>query len=328
MNNLSKFTISLANEKKINASGVGTILQSAKNEGLILDYSCSNGQCGSCSCQLISGEVEIIDDLYHTPEEIQNGKILTCQSKPLSDIEIDIEDLGIYAGYPTKIYPARVSEISFIAKDVIKLVLRTHPGNKLEFISGQYVDLIHDDVRRSYSIANGPRENGTIDLIIKKIPDGKISNVLFGETKTNDLFRLEAPLGTFGWRASLNQNIVFLATGTGIAPVISMLENTQLDKKNIFIIWGNRYEDEFFDLPLCAANFELIKVLSRKPCKGFEFGHVQDILLSMKTNLANTTVFACGSDSMIKSSKKILFEKGLRKKSFFSDSFVSSGNQL
>lgn len=320
-----KFEILLSNKKKFISEPDQTILDSAKKSEIVLEHSCNNGQCGICSCKLVSGEVKQLDNSYGASDEVNSNRILTCQAIPITDIEIDIEDLGEYSNYPLKTIPVRISKISKVAKDILKLTLRTPPNNRLLFLPGQFINLIHGSVKRSYSIANAERNNGTFDLIIKKVSGGVMSDILFDRTKENDLFRIEGPNGTFGWRPKDKKNIVFLATGTGIAPVISIIDGNDLEEYNVTVIWGNRYENEFFELPKSFESVELFKVLSRDTAFGFKKGYVQEVLMSMNIEFNDTLIYACGSDAMIKSSHNLLISKGLDQGDFYSDSFLCTG---
>lgn len=322
---MENYKITLSNGKQIPAYDGKTILEAARQSQCVLNYSCNNGQCGVCRCSLISGEVDNSNDTFHSKEEINQKQILTCQAIPLSDIEIDVEDLGIYSNYPSKTIPARISTINEIAEDILRITFRTPPNNKLSFLPGQYVDLINGEIRRSYSVANSQRKDGSFDLLVKRVEGGEMSNILFGSSKQNDLFRIEGPLGTFGWRASTKKNVVFLVTGTGIAPALSMIGDCNTDIQDIYVIWGNRFKREFFEMPDIFNSLNLIKTLSRDTGIGFETGYVQDVLISLKLKLEDTVIYACGSESMILSSRPELFKQGLDQKSFYSDSFVSTG---
>tara|TARA_B110000879_G_scaffold174421_1_gene227173 strand:- start:889 stop:1878 length:990 start_codon:yes stop_codon:yes gene_type:complete len=323
-NYFKMFKIRLANKKEFHSLENKTILESARHAGLVLEYSCSSGQCGVCACKLMAGEVNSLNDTFHSNEEIQANKILTCQSVPLADIEIDIDDLGVYAKYPSKTLPVRVSSIERIAKDILKVTFRCSPSNKLHFLPGQYVDLIHGNHRRSYSLANAESKDGSFFLIIKKVLNGIMSDILFNHSKDNDLFRIEGPLGTFGWRESVKENVVFLVTGTGIAPAISLLSQLPSEQLRVSVIWGNRYETEFFEIDISATT-GLTKVLSRENKAGYRYGYVQDVLLDGDFDISNTTIYACGSEAMIRDSKQKLIDHGLNVHDFHSDAFVSSG---
>lgn len=319
------FKITLGNGRELFAEPGETILESAKRSGFILEHSCADGRCGVCACEVISGEVDPRVNGFQSDIDHSYNRILSCQAIPLSDIEIDAEDLGEYAKYPEKTIPARISEMTEVAAGVMKVKFRTPPSNKLSFLPGQYVDVIHGATRRSYSIANAEREGGEFDIIVKKVRLGVMSSLLFEFSSLDDLFRVEGPKGTFGWRATEKENIVFLATGTGIAPIISMIEANRFEEQNIFVIWGNRYEEEFFELSDEFEAVKVVKVLSRAVVENFAQGHVQDVLMTMNLELKNTVVYACGSDFMIRDSRALLIDKGLDKKDFFSDSFLASG---
>jgi len=74
---------------EIEANASQTILENLQE--FDIPYSCLNGHCSSCQCKKISGEVEMIKNLVLTPKEVERGFILTCQSYPKSDLEIDFD---------------------------------------------------------------------------------------------------------------------------------------------------------------------------------------------------------------------------------------------
>ena len=87
-----------------------------------------------------------------------------------------------------------------VTEDVIKLTLRLPPNNNFKFIPGQYINLIKDDFRRSYSIANKPNDNNKIELHIKEVDRGLMSQYIFDHAKLEDILRFEGPFGTFSLR--------------------------------------------------------------------------------------------------------------------------------
>ena len=155
-----------------------------------------------------------------------------------------------------------------------------------------------------------------------------MSNYWFNQAKENDLLRIQGPLGTFFFRDKRHKTIIFLATGTGIAPVKSILEkidSLKIVDKEILLFWGARDSQSLFcdSLPFLGNNFH--KVVSR-PDENWrgEIGYVQDALLSIKTDFSDSVVYACGSNQMILSSKKLLMKNNLEENNFYSDAFVSS----
>ena len=325
--------ITLSNQKSFSAEHGDTILESALSLGLILDYSCRTGRCGACKARVISGstsiqkEEEALSDL-----ELRDGYILTCCRSALNDTSLDIEDLSELAKVDIKTLPCRINSISKVTKDVVSVTLRTPPGNKLEFVSGQYIDVIGPSgIRRSYSLANSSRRDGLLELLIRKVPDGVMSQYWFDEAKPNDLLRLEGPLGTFYLRDKPEKRIVFLATGTGIAPIKAILETMQKNAKlyqhrYIYLYWGCRAEADIYWTPKTdELPITFIPVLSRPGANwNGKIGYIQDAFLDDFPELGDSVVYACGSESMISSSKPRLTAAGLPSQNFFSDAFVSS----
>ena len=156
-----------------------------------------------------------------------------------------------------------------------------------------------------------------------------MSQYIFKEAKINDLLRIEGPIGTFFLRDSSFKNIIFLSTGTGIAPIRSILlelEESTLDyqNKNYWVFVGARYKKNLFWEPnFKKLKIKYIPVLSQKN-KDWdgEKGYVQDIVLNKKIDLVNSQVYACGSNNMIKSAKELFFKNNLKESNFFSDAFV------
>jgi CDP-4-dehydro-6-deoxyglucose reductase len=158
-----------------------------------------------------------------------------------------------------------------------------------------------------------------------------MSEYFFKKAKINDLLRLEGPLGTFFYRESNFKNIVFLATGTGVAPVKSILEgldksHEQYYNKNLWVIVGARYQEDLFWKPIFKnLNIKYIPVLSRQDNNWHgEKGYVQDIVLNQQIDLENAQVYACGSNDMINSAKELFFKNKLKENNFFSDAFVQT----
>src|SRR5690606_778496 len=118
--------------------------------------------------------------------------ILTCCRTAVTDITLDIEDLGELGNIETKTLPCRIDSLALLADDVIEVTLRTPPASRLAYLPGQYIDVIgKDGLRRSYSVANAPRDDGKIALQIRKVPNGEMSRYWFDEARANDLLRLE-----------------------------------------------------------------------------------------------------------------------------------------
>ncbi|MDX8395059.1 MAG: 2Fe-2S iron-sulfur cluster-binding protein [Mariprofundaceae bacterium] len=309
-----------------------TILDSALNSGHFLEYSCKNGQCGACKVTLLEGEVsEYLPQLALSEEDVKKNKILTCCCGPKTDVTIDAEDLSALQGIEVKTLPSRINRIVKHTARIIEVELRLPPSADFVFLEGQYVDIIGpNNLRRSYSLASSSSTK-TISFFIKKVESGLFSSYWFNEAKENDMLRIEGPKGTFYLREE-SRHIVFLATGTGIAPVKSILDRLasspeQSANISFSLYWGNRHPEDFFWKPEYSnLNLEYIPVLSRRveDMPAAREGYVQDALMADKLDLENASVYACGSMDMINSAKEMLIKKGLAEKQFYSDAFVSS----
>jgi len=307
-----------------------SILDAALQNKHIFEYSCKNGQCGVCKTTLLSGEVtELQAQQALSEEDKQGNKILTCCCAPATDIVIDAEELSALKGIELKTLPARIQSIEKVSEHIVVVQLRLPPTTKMKFLEGQFIDVLACGVRRSYSIASTAGE-ALITLYIKKLDGGILSQYWFHDAKQNDLLRIEGPKGSFFFREP-KQEIVCLATGTGIAPVKAMLDKLESQAKlyqdiSFSLFWGNRYADDFFWKPnYNALNFDYTPVLSKADAgwKG-QIGYVQDALLKSHAGLDNAQVYACGSLAMIQSASQLLIDNGLNETSFYSDAFVSS----
>ena len=325
------FKINLKNNIHFSCSPEDTILNGAQKENITLDYSCKTGRCQSCKAKVVEGtSIANLDEIGLSDFDKSNGYILTCVRTPTSDVTLDIEDLSSYSLEQVRTLPSKVDKITALIPNVIELQLRMPPQSNFKYLSGQYINIIKGDYKRSYSIANS---NSTSNLVffIKNYEGGRFSNYLFNEAKINDLLRIEGPIGTFFYRKTSKKNIVFLATGTGIAPVKAMLEqmdenHSDLIDKNIYLFFGGRTEEDLFWKPkFTNIKVEFIPVLSRSNdnWNGAK-GYVQDAVHDKEIDLTDSVFYACGSENMIKDSRELVVNNGLSEDAFYSDAFISS----
>lgn len=316
--------------KKINSTQDKSILDSALNANLVFEYSCKTGQCGACKTTLLEGEVvELQSQIALSGVDKSNHKILTCCCAPKTDILIDAEDLSALHCIETKTLPARINVIQKHTAEHIEVTLRLPLSANFKFLEGQYLDVLWNNLRRSYSIASTANKK-EITLLIKRFENGKMSDYWFNKAKENDLLRVEGPKGTFFLRDA-SMPLIFLATGTGIAPIISILESLDANeefkqKQSITVYWGNRYPEAFIWQPrFKKLDVTFVKVCS-KPDQGWdgEKGYVQDAVLEKQPGLVEFAVYACGSNAMIQSSKAQFMKAGLAENQFYSDAFVQS----
>ena len=329
--------ITLSTGRSFAADPTVSILDAARGEGIVLEYSCRTGRCGICKAPVLSGETQVLrPEESLTAEEAASGLVLTCCRAATTDVALDIEPLDRLAGFEIKTMPARIVTIERLAPAIVRVVLRTPPASPMRFLAGQYVDVIAQGVRRSYSLANAPREDGLLELLIKRYPGGVLSEYWFERAQPNDLVRIEGPLGTFFLRNEFPEgtapaNILFLATGTGIAPVKALLEELAADveqaaRYRLRVFWGNREAENFCWDPVgLGLDIGFHHLLSGPdPAWSGKRGYVQRLALEDGFDPVGTVVYACGSDAMIASARETFTAQGLPARRFFSDAFVVS----
>lgn len=306
-----------------------TILQNALQSNIILEHSCGTGQCGACKAKLLTGNIEF-DDKYNilTESERSNGIFLTCTSKALSDVQMEAEYLPELAGIQKKTVPGKIDSVDFPVPDVAVLRLRLPPTANLNYLPGQYLDLMYNGITRSYSIASAPSECNMLELHIRKVENGKFSHFVFNEFKPNLLLRMQGPIGTFFVRDN-EKPLIFLAGGTGFAPVKAMVESLikQDDKRAIHIYWGARTRHDIYsNLPeQWSLKYPHIKshiVISDDEQWEGRSGFVHQAVLNDFDRLNEFVVYACGAPAMINIARKTFIEKGLDEHSFIADAFL------
>ena len=310
-----------------------SILDAAAASAVILPYSCKVGRCSSCKCKLLKGNTDLIaPELGLSDDDRRDGWILSCVRKAVGDIFVEVDDLSHVVLPPTITLPCRISALTRVADDIMKVTLRLPPSSQFAFIPGQYIELIGSNgIRRSYSLATADISDNSFDLHVRHVDGGVMSTYLFRDAKTNDLLRLNGPLGTFFLRQTSGIDLIFLATGTGIAPVKAMLEWLSAlpeakSPKSVAVFWGMRHETDFYvDLPSICSSYEYTPVCSRSE-EGWRGarGYVQDACLSLRPDLKNASVYACGSMAMIQDARREFVSRGLAPNRFYSDAFVSS----
>jgi CDP-4-dehydro-6-deoxyglucose reductase len=320
------FKVFLNDNKSFECDSKETIISAALKNGIFLDHSCLSGRCSSCKFKVIKGNSLASEpEISLSEEDLSNNYILTCVRKPLSDLFIDTEDLSLFGLKKPLLLPTKVSAFENLTDSILKVKLRLPPAQNFKFIEGQYVDIIKGSIKRSYSIASSSSSD-YLDLFIKKYDGGLMSHYWFNDLAINDLLRIEGPKGTFFLRNHLDKDtLVFVCTGTGIAPIKSIIESESFNEKTkffkeIFVFWGMRYQKEIFWKPK-NNRVKFIPVLSSKFKKR---QYVQDKISDYNFNFNKTIVYACGSDSMIRQLKIKMLNSGLLDKDFYSDSFIQS----
>ncbi|MBE1274793.1 FAD-binding oxidoreductase [Enterovibrio baiacu] len=298
------------------------LLDDALLNAIHLEHSCKTGSCGACKAEVLDGIVE-----NEESKEVGDGTILLCQSKAKTDVIIKANYYSELENISIKTLPCKVSALECPIENIAILKLRLPPKSEFSYLPGQYIDLSYKGVKRSYSIANSKSDNDEIELHIRRVESGEMSKFIFDKLQCNQLMRLEGPKGSFFVREG-TKPIIFVATGTGIAPVKAMVEDliSRSDKRSVFIYWGMRNEGDLYNtglnnLAATHSNIEFKCILSQGM---LEAKYVQDACLSDFVTLNDFDVYACGSLSMIESAQKLFVQNGLPEDAFHSDAFIPS----
>jgi len=330
---LSTYTIHLKNDKSYSCDENTSLLRAALDNDISLEYSCFEARCRSCRVKILQGKVENLqDEKVLTAEEKAAGYVLSCNVVPRSEVILDVEDLAVTLPKP-QVTPCKINNITVLTPNIVEVVLRLPPKIVFQFLAGQYVDIIRNGQKRSYSISHSQCEANELRLFIRNYEGGLFSQYWFNEAKPNDLLRMEGPLGTFFYRNNPNcEEIVLIATGTGIAPIKAILEQLQstpklTTHKKIWLLWGGRKQEDLFWQPKTTLpKFTYIPVLTREEQWQGAKGYVQEVALQQPIHWQKAQVYACGSEVMIQSAQKLLSQQGLKEENFFADAFIA-GNK-
>ncbi len=221
-------------ESALPCDGSTTVLEAAEDAGMMLKASCESGGCGACSAVLQRGRVEMGD---HDPNVLQvpedRGGILLCRSFPREDcrIELPYGQSEVVVGPPVR-HDAEITGLDRVADAVIRLTLTLRPGEdgsaSADFESGQFVKILvpgdfDKEVRRSYSPANVSNWDGRLEFYIRLLPGGAMSDYLEQRAKVGDVLTISNSDGEFVLAENGLRPRWFLAGGTGLSPLLSML---------------------------------------------------------------------------------------------------------
>ena len=309
-----------------------TILESAISHGINFPYGCQKGFCGQCKATIIEGEFFYEDGVPNgiTEQEVAEGMALLCQCNAKTDIKLSVAELDTESDIVSKIMPCRVEKINKLSKDVVQLLIKIPGSQSLQYLAGQYIDLIHPDFEpRAFSIANAPVNSSTIELHIRIIDGGEFTNYVFNELNEKSILQIEGPKGSFYFKEDSINPAILVAGGTGFAPIKSIVEHmleTENDRE-LFIYWGVRDEpDIYMSLPEEWAvkynNIHFVSVLSEpnEHWKG-RVGFVHDSVLEDFEDLIDYEVYACGPPVMVEAVASNFAKKGMNKDNFYSDAF-------
>lgn len=202
-----------------------TILASLLRAGVPFPFSCQAGNCGTCKCELVSGDILELEHSEHalSAEERAKGIILACRSQVWDDTtvrRIDAEELVLH---PSRVMRCRVLGLEDLTPDIKGLRLAPEAGGPMTFSAGQYAELeFATGLSRHYSMANRPDEPELL-FHVHHVPGGRTSGYVATELKAGDKVKVSGPLGVNYLREAHRGPVLLVAGGSGLAPIRSIL---------------------------------------------------------------------------------------------------------
>lgn len=315
-----------------------TLLEAGLRNGLSLPYECRAGGCGLCVATVLNGRIEQgnFQPAALTAAMRARGQTLLCCATALEDVEIDVpvDTLGVTGTVtPTHRYRGVVEAMEPLGPDVLRLWVRPDEGQRVEFVAGQYINIVlHDGARRAYSFANAPHANDRIELHVRRVPGGRFTTYAFEHLRPGDTLEFEGPFGQFTLHED-TRPILFIAGATGFAPVKSILEDAfHRDlQRPMWLYWGVRTHADLYMADLAEQwqrehpNFHFVPVLSElaadDPWPGRR-GFVHEAMLADFPDMREYSLYACGSVGMVEAAVPAFIEHGLDESYCYSDGFV------
>jgi 3-phenylpropionate/trans-cinnamate dioxygenase ferredoxin reductase subunit/benzoate/toluate 1,2-dioxygenase reductase subunit len=296
----------------------GRLMDAAREAGLNLLSDCSNGQCGTCTAQLVSGTVQMDDyDSAVLPDaDRAAGAVLPCVCKVSSPCAIEFPyDASEALSEEPAPMAATVTAIEQVASEVVRLELQV--ADDVVFEPGQYVRIQPEgtDVSRSYSMANAPGVN-RLEFFIRSVPGGAFSQWL-ASAQVGDGVQLSAPHGTFFLRDE-DRPRLFVAGGTGVAPFLSMLRSMAANpgaQRTTFVIGartpGHLFAmDELKRLGAQLQGMDLQIAVEQDAGAQCHTGYPTDLIHKLALD-PSTRVYLCGPPPMVEAGRRAAEAAGL-----------------
>ncbi len=324
-------------EQEYTSEGDESVLAALARNDVVLPSACGGrGRCGMCRIRVFSGgsAVTELEEKKLTTEQLENKWRLGCQTMITDDISIELPGQLIGSAQ----YECTVEDIEDLTYDIKGVRFRMPEGKSIEFKAGQYMQITapaygknKKSVYRAYSIASSPSEKDHLDFCIRKVPDGMVTTYVHEHLNVGDKATLTGPYGDFYLRES-NREIIFIAGGSGLSPVqsivLDMIDKKINNRKVNFFFGACTKEDLYYVEKFRALEKEhswlhYIPALSNETDVGenCEEGLITDVVDRYYPEFTNHEAYLCGSPGMIGACLKVLTAKGLDESLIFYDKF-------
>src|SRR5215475_2845123 len=305
---MSKLCRVEVNGETFSATRGELLLDAALMNGVDIPHDCRSGYCGSCRVRVLSGQC--VGGPGNDP-----GIIHACQSRIVSDLKIEVEDVP-----DVVTVSGRVAELRPRAPDVIEVGIELQ--RPLEYLPGQYCSLrFRGFPARCFSPTaplDWPCNPKLLRFHIRKLRNGKVSSQLGRRIKVGHRVKLSGPFGSAFLRDYPSERLVLVAGGTGFAPIWSVAEAaiTEQPRRELVLIAGARKLESLYMLPaLCRLalfpNVTIIPVVSEQQTmsnavrKGSPLDYVPPLS-------RNDVVYCAGATAMVDAITRAAAEAGTR----------------
>jgi len=317
------------------------IISAAIRQSIFLMSSCREGGCATCKGVCTYGDFEMgkVSAQALPPEEQEEDMVLLCRCYPTEDMVVEVPYTFDRISYSEegKEFPAEIVELEQVSSNVTKLFLGRSDGEKqIKLDSGQYYDLEipGTETTRSYSPANIANNDGQMELLIRVLDDGKFSNFLKNDAKVGQTINVKGPSGIFGLVADGFTPRYFVAGGTGLAPILSMVRFMKEwgQPQPCTIYFGSTYEEEVFyveELNKLASEMDnlTVKICVWKATDSWagEKGSVVDVLKKdLQAASAKPDLYLCGPPGMVDATYAACEDVGISKDKIYLEKFLPS----
>jgi CDP-4-dehydro-6-deoxyglucose reductase len=215
--------------REFDVEGGDTLLEAALRAGLALGYGCSNGNCGQCRARLLSGSVHRVrhHDFVFGEAEVLAGAILPCSVAPEGDLVIEAGDAETADQIPLQRVTAQLHEVRPLGDDLAAVTLRPPRSQRLRFLAGQRATLSAGGLPPlELGIASCPCEERRVEFHVPRLADAPLGDALLdGVLPRYSPVTLDGPHGDFVLDRDATRPLLFVALGTGFAPIRSLVEH-------------------------------------------------------------------------------------------------------
>lgn len=324
-------------DKEYIVKGGSTLLSALIDEKVFIPSACGGkGTCGYCKVKVLEGGGQVLPTElpWLSKEELKENIRLSCQCKIKEDIKIYIpEEL-----FNVKEYEATVELLEDMTPEIKKVRLRLNKGEEIHFKPGQYIQLKvptydgnDEEIYRAYSIASSPKDKNFLDLYIG-YTGGIATTYVHKFLKEGDKVYINGPYGDFYYHDNKEKEMVLVAVGTGIAPILSILNymaDNEIDRKATFY-FGAKTPEDLLELELIKSlekripSFKFLPTLSRVKEEHNWTGAKGRVNVQLEKYIEsadNKEAYLCGSPAMIDTVVELLKKKGFTDENIFYDKF-------